>query len=149
MRWAFRLCNVLRLCSINTFFNVETKFSHLAVDAPNVSACLNAVITAGMALNIMYYFDTSWLKVTRRTWTGLSTPRSSGKPRCCCECDDGLSAPGEPGPEAVGAGGPAGSSLCSLASASPVLLLLLPGCRDADGVVFSHLRMSIVTDNVR
>ena len=59
MRWAFCLCNTLRLCSVNNFFNVENEFSHTAVDAPNVSACLNAAITAGMAMNTTYSFAPS------------------------------------------------------------------------------------------
>ena len=38
---------------VNTFFNVEKEISHIAVDAPNVSACLNAVRTTSIALNTL------------------------------------------------------------------------------------------------
>ena len=88
MRWAFCLCNTLRLCSVNTVFKVEKVLAHSIWCSE--CQCVCAAITAGMALNTMYSFAPSWLQVTvssswpvrclRRAWAGLLTPRSSGKP---------------------------------------------------------------------
>ena len=47
----------LCVCSEKTFFRVENEFSHIAVDAPNVIACLNAVSTLGMAVSWLWYVE--------------------------------------------------------------------------------------------
>lgn len=45
---------MLSLLSVRTLFKVENEFSHMAVDAPNVSACLKAVITLGIASSALW-----------------------------------------------------------------------------------------------
>lgn len=49
IRLAFCLRNMLCLCKENMLFNVEKELLHIAVQASNISMCLNTVRTMGMA----------------------------------------------------------------------------------------------------
>ena len=60
---ALRAWRMDRRWSVKTFLNVENEFSHMAVDAPNVSPSLIAVTTLGMASSVLWYVERSFCVV--------------------------------------------------------------------------------------